>query len=300
MSIEWKKTEKPQLAVQIRDLEASLVSLHKQYEKDTNSDNKDIEQIEKDIKAHQEVLESVKKRYYFPRSDIVIGQAGVYAGLDNVWLEHASSHFVLDVISSVDKPQIKVTLTAGNSSEKGMSVRLKLEGFKLAGDRGKGIPKLNLSTVTVTLVLTVSMIVDFNPKTCKWNATSKNFIIKLLSFKGPYGISKSVMSAILMVVTPIIRTEILKALPLELGQLLSTLPLTTMNLMGFFDIAGTNISILTVPLHQNKVSVSVICAGIAILIYITYSVLYAGIERVIQCVHTGAASVPIPTEEHRP
>ena len=46
----------------------------------------------------------------------------------------------------------------------GMSIRLKVEGFKLAGDKGKRVPKLKLQSVSVTMVLRVSITLEFDEK----------------------------------------------------------------------------------------------------------------------------------------
>jgi hypothetical protein len=42
------------------------------------------------VKPFEETLEAAKKKLYFPHSAITVGQGGVYAGLDDVWLEEAS------------------------------------------------------------------------------------------------------------------------------------------------------------------------------------------------------------------
>lgn len=245
---EWKKTEKPQLESQIKELEKSCANLNSRIEKEIRIGLEHINALERDVKAHQEVLESVKKRFYFPNSSIVVGQGGVYAGLDDVWLEHASGHFEIELVPCKDKPQIKVVLTSGNISEgeKGVSIRLKAEGFKLAGDKGKGIPKLSMSSIKLTLVLVANILIDYDHKLSKWVTNSKNFSIKLVSFKGPYGTSKSIMGAILSIITPTLRTQMLKNLPHELGQLLRTLP-SPFCIRGDFHVSGIELNLISAP-----------------------------------------------------
>jgi len=243
---EWKKTEKPQLESQIKELEKSCANLNSRIEKEIHAGLEHINMLERDVKAHQEVLETVKKRYYFPNSSIVVGQGGVYAGLDDIWLEHASGHFEVELVPCKDRPQIKVILTSGNISdgEKGVSIRLKAEGFKLAGDKGKGIPKLSMSSIKLTLVLVANILIDYDHKLSKWVTSSKNFSIKIISFKGPYGTSKSIMGAILSVITPTLRTQILKNLPHELGQLLRTLP-SPFCIRGDFHVSGIELNLIS-------------------------------------------------------
>ena len=86
-----------------------------------------------------------------------------------------------------DKPIIRIILsgtkadsTSSNNSssnnninindidkDDGMSVRLKVQGFKLAGDKGKRVPKLKLESVSVTMVLRVSIILEFDSQNKK-------------------------------------------------------------------------------------------------------------------------------------
>ncbi len=145
-------------------------------------------------------MEELKKIYHFPVSNIVLGQAGVYCGLEDVWLELASGYFTLDLIpnqlvrngtTSTTCPQIQLVLSGSNSqTNSGISVKVKLEGLKLAGDKGKGVPKLHFETISVTLVLRASITINFNVVTQKWESSAKMFQLEILSFKGPYGISK--------------------------------------------------------------------------------------------------------------
>ena len=110
-------------------------------------------------------------------------QGGIFAGLDDLWLELASGCFSLEMIPCChkheNKPIIQIMLS-GNKADSssnhssnsisevekddGMSIRLKVEGFKLAGDKGKRVPKLKLQSVSVTMVLRVSITLEFDEK----------------------------------------------------------------------------------------------------------------------------------------
>ena len=100
--------------------------------------------------------------------------------MDDLWLEVASGCFSLEMIPCChkheNKPIIqimlsgnKADLTGNNEGERddGMSIRLKVEGFKLAGDKGKRVPKLKLQSVSVTMVLRVSITLEFDAKVNK-------------------------------------------------------------------------------------------------------------------------------------
>ena len=61
--------------------------------------------------------------------------------MDDLWLEHASGSFVLNLVPNKDSPQFNLRLSgakaATDSGSSGMIVRLKIEGLKLAGEPGK-------------------------------------------------------------------------------------------------------------------------------------------------------------------
>ena len=130
------------------------------------------------------------QEYFFPIAPIVLGQGGVYCALDDVWLEQAAGYFMLDLVSSNrESPTIKLLLSGSKQNlDSGLSAKVKLEGLKLAGDNGKGVPKLQFDSVSVTLVIKATIHLSFNLLSEKWEA--KRFQIQIMSFKGPYGISK--------------------------------------------------------------------------------------------------------------
>ena len=62
--------------------------------------------------------------------------------------------------------------------------------FKLAGDKGKGVPKINFDSLKVTIAVTVRMSLAFDVKAQLWTCPPRNFRIEVISFKGPYGINR--------------------------------------------------------------------------------------------------------------
>lgn len=326
----WNKNSRGHLESQIKELAEKQKQIQKQMQKhvevNVTSGNGNISPtlhaslteekddflekasvLENELKSITDELEAMKRHVYFPNSKLVLGQNGVYAALDDFWIEHASGHFELSAIPSRHAPSISVALTgsrnenhkaqharhAGNKENnnrkghqkrkqarnaasedsessntmktnsksdmksdmkskskfehEGISIRIKLDNFKLAGDRGKGVPKISLESTKVTVCVKVHMTIKFNVKANKWTTSPKDFRIELLSFKGPYGINKSIVSATLAVVVPTLRSEILQLLPLEVGYLLRTLP-SPLSINGDFYVSGTKLSDLTSPL----------------------------------------------------
>lgn len=165
--------------------------------------------------------------------------------------------------------------SSGNNKSKeeddGITLRFKLDAFKLAGDRGKGVPKLSLESVKVTATVRVHINLVFNTQLGTWNAAppvdngtegettgatkattgfgSKGFLIELLSFRGPMGLRRGMVSATLAVIIPTLKNQILSVLPAELGYLLKTLP-SPIIIQGDFSATGLLLSDVTCPFDR--------------------------------------------------
>ena len=109
---EWKAVTKPRLEGQVSKLEAKVKSIQARI--DLESELGLGLGLEEELKKTVELLETKKKTIFFPNSRIKVGQADVYLGLDDLWLESASGQFVLDLIPHPETPQIHLLLT-GNS-----------------------------------------------------------------------------------------------------------------------------------------------------------------------------------------
>ena len=186
---------------------------------------------------------------------------GVYAGLDDFWLEHLSGHFEFTCTPSRQQPTITLILTgnkhatsgednlSNGTDRNGISLRVKADAFKLAGDKGKNVPKFTFDSIKVTVCVRILITIIFDTKTSKWTTNSKGFKIELLSFRGPYGINKSMVSATLAVIIPSIRNKIVSGLPKEFGMMLRTLP-SPISIVGDFDIRGVELTDMTNPFDQ--------------------------------------------------
>ena len=210
-----------------------------------------MEKLQTEHKAYKDSLEDIKKRYHFPLSRYVVGWSGMYIAMEDLWLEYASGQFLIDLIPNKDTPQFNITLCGTNeSTDSGMSIRVRLDEFKTKGDKGSKVPKVSLDKVKVTATVRISIQMSFNVHVSQWICPPKNFRIDLLSFRGPFGTRRTVVSAYLAVMTPMLRGLLLDILPRELGQLSRTLP-SPICIRGKFEIRGTNIKVLSRAMHKD-------------------------------------------------
>lgn len=119
-------------------------------------------------------------------------------------------------------------------------MRLKIGGFKLRGDSGKGVPAISLDSVKVTVTIRITMMLTYSMKNKVWTSAPHHFRVEMLQFKGPFGLSRSVVSGVLSIVVPIIKTQLLANLPPEIGMFISTLP-SPISIRGEFNLKGTEI-----------------------------------------------------------
>lgn len=241
----WAKNEKPVLEGQIKEYERKCAAIQAQIDKELHLGLDHVSALEKELAANTELLESYKKRYYFPRSNIVMGGGGTYVGLDDIWVENASGHFMLDIMNNVDTPLIQLVLCGDEDS--GMTIRLQVEGCKLAADKGKGVPKLKMDVINVIIELAVSVQLKFDFKKKKWVTSPQMFNVRIISCKGTYG---SVISMAVGFLMPTIRSQIVNLLPAELGHFIKKLP-TPFTVKGRFDFTGVKLAFLSNPFIKN-------------------------------------------------
>jgi hypothetical protein len=256
----WNREQRPILMNEIKQYELDCNELRAFIDKEIDKGLDQISVYERKLNDKEQLMEAVKRKYHLPRSEIVLGNGGVYVGLDDLWIENISGLFQFELIpfsrnTSNSKynefPCIKIVLSGSDPVNSGVSLRLKLQGFKIAGDKGKRIPKLALEEIKVTMVINVVIISHYNTKRNKWEiSASENFKIQILSFKGPFGISRNFVRTILSLVIPMIRRSILDALPKELGQLIKTLQ-QPFSINGDFDVIGIELHFLENPLERN-------------------------------------------------
>jgi hypothetical protein len=244
---EWKRNHKPQYKMQVKELEKALEGLQAQLNKNNKLSESEVVTLEDSISAHTEALNATKKRLYFPQSSLSFGTNGIFVAIDDVWIERISGEFVVDLIGSLSSPQVIIVLTGADSGPgAGVNVNLKLEGFKL---RAPGAPKISLDEAVLTACVRVTMMMTFHSESNKWKMSNDDLDIKMNAFSGPYGLSRTLVSTVLSIVSSKIRKAILDAVPMEIGHLLRTLPIP-FSIRGEFDIEGNRIKELSLPVSQ--------------------------------------------------
>ena len=128
-------------------------------------------------------------------------------------------------------------------------MRLKIGGFKLKGDRGKGVPRIFLDSVKVTVTLRVTIMLTYHVKSKQWVSSAQNFKVEMIKFKGPFGLSRSVVAGVLSIVVPMLRNQLMAALPPELGMFIASMP-SPLSVRGEFNIVGTELKNLSHPLYK--------------------------------------------------
>ena len=106
----------------------------------------------------------------FPNSKYVLGGDGVYFAFDDFWIEFASGSFQVKLTPG-ENPTITITAAGkdeeiGQGKDKGVSktgiaVRCKADSFRLAGDKGKGVPKIKFSELKLTVEVRVDVVMTF-------------------------------------------------------------------------------------------------------------------------------------------
>lgn len=148
---DWAKYKKPTLKLQITELEKYCKNLHLQIESQVHRGLEVVSKLEDELNTFSERLETIKKKFYFPDSKLSFGQNGIYVAFDDFWLENISGQFDLEMAPSKINPYLRLVVNGTDdrnrglkSKGSGMMIRMKIDKFKLAGDKGKRIPKITL------------------------------------------------------------------------------------------------------------------------------------------------------------
>lgn len=94
-------------------------------------------------------------------------------------------------------------------------------------------------------------MLTYNMKQKTWTSPANNFRVEMLQFKGPFGLSRSVVSGVLTIVVPILREQLLKVLPPELGMFISSLP-SPLSIRGEFNITGTELKHMSHAMFKSE------------------------------------------------
>jgi hypothetical protein len=252
---EWKEATKPKLELRILELEKKILEIKSLIEKEVGKESglENSMKLEEQYVTAIDRLDATKRELYFPFTELTVGTGGVYLAITDFWVEYTSGSFFLELCPNKRSPEINIRLGGTKKSEvDGVMARLKVEGFRLAGDKGKNIPKLKFDSLMVTIAFNFSACLQYDVDKSKWFIDPKLFQVNILSFKGPYGLNRSIVALVVSLLTPTIRSELLKNLPFELGLLVKTLscPFT---MEGEFDIKGVNVRSLNTEFAKNEI-----------------------------------------------
>jgi hypothetical protein len=254
---EFNKTEVPVFKITVKDLELRINALKKRIKSEFSIGEAHIKSLEAEMDGFAATLDQTKCKLYFPCSIFAVGSAGVYCAFDDVWLEQLSGGFNVQLFPSATENTAQIVCLlhgAGviqDTTDSGLSMHLLIDNFKLRGDTGKGVPPLTFERLEIAVTVAVTIILTFNEDTKSWSSPSDQFKVNIISFKGPFGINRSVVSTVLTVAIPIVKHLLLKNIPEEIGMLLRTLPTHT-KVAGEFRINGAlQISSLSDYMHNS-------------------------------------------------
>lgn len=174
---------------------------------------------------------------YFPNSVHRLAAGGVYCALDDFWLENVTGKFTLELLPAMGSEVGQlVFLLTGKDEAPGVSAIFHMSNFKLRGD-SLLVPSLNYEDMDVEVVFTVTVVLSFNKASKKWDIEEDDFKVDVMTFEGPFGLTAGVISAVLGIVTPLLRRQVLRELPAELGKVIATLP-CPLQVNGAFQVDG--------------------------------------------------------------
>lgn len=264
---EFNKTSVPVLKVTLKDLDARIKVLRKRITSETDRGDEHVLSLEEELERLISMHNEQKCKMLFPHSTFSAGSAGVYCAIDDFWLEKISGKFDVQLLPPEGDqkfPQLIVLLSGAAGSLEtdlnGVSALLQIWNFKLKGDANKGVPPLSFSSLQLAITFSLTLLLTYNADTKRWTAPAEHFKISILRFKGPFGISRGVISTILALVVPILKHFVLKLLPPEIGLLINSLPSPT-KIAGEFNIKNN----LTVDSINNSFALSDdLCAALGV------------------------------------
>jgi hypothetical protein len=233
---DWQKAAAPKLKEEIRGLDKKIEALKKEQKAASKNKTGFQSHFDEAIRALSAEQDALKLQLFFPSDPpVTFGIGGVYFAMDYVWLESLAGKFRLKLSSTSFGSQIVFQLQGAGDSA-GVGADITIDGFKLKSEN-KAIPSLALDTLNIRVSFRVELLLSFFVAKQRWTATPDQFVVQLLSFKGPFGISRSMVSALLSVVVPAIKRAVLDMLPPELGVLLSDV-MVPLDVEGAFQVDG--------------------------------------------------------------
>ena len=243
---EFNKTTVPLYKVTVKDLDLRIAALKKRIKTEQARGEAHLLALEEEMDGYVSQLDQIKCKLYFPLQIFSMGSGGVYVAFDDMWLEQLSGRFNIQLLpcASEHTAQAVVILSGmttdqGGIATDGVTARLLIDNFKLKGDSGKGVPPLSFEHLMLAVTFNATLVVTYHVDTKTWTSPSDQFQVNIVTFKGPFGLNRGVVSSVLSLAIPIIRHLLLKNLPSEIGMLLRSLPTHT-KVAGDFSVRGAH------------------------------------------------------------
>lgn len=255
---DWKTNTAPLLKEIIDNLEVTINNLKKRILSEIDQGSAHVAALEEELDGQLEVQDKTKCSLYFPNSINTLGKSGLYIAFDDLWLENISGNFELEVQPASalenEKSEIVFVLKGHEDSlpnSNGVTAQLHVGFFKLNSD-SRAVPAIAFDDLKIEVSVEVRIVLAFNMSTKQWEINSDGFIINMLEFKGPFGLNKGIVSTIIKMAIPILKYQLRKELPPEIGQLMSSLP-SPLLVSGTFHIDGElPITSLSIPIFSSK------------------------------------------------
>ena len=215
---QWEKVTQPELKKTVDSLETQIDKLKGQLESTPSDD------LEKALESLLGKFKSASCQLYFPDSEHYTASGNIYFAVDDFWLEEVKGSFNLELIPAMGTNigQI-VFVLSGQDDQPGVSAKFHMSNFKLKGD-SLLVPSLNYDEMDVEVVFTVTVVLSYDNAENRWKIEEDDLKVDIIELEGPFGLTKGVLSAILGIVTSVIRKKLLKDLPVELGSFVVVLP----------------------------------------------------------------------------
>lgn len=253
----WQENYAPMIKGQMDDLEEQVKELHDKIEK---LEVEDVE-MENNYRILKTALDATMKKYYGRTAVYSYGGTslgGVFICYDDIWVEYGSGHVYLKVVPG-KQPRIIMQLglpadtdvsSSGGTLPPGLTLKLCIDNFKLRSGSNSGVPDLTFSKINVTAAVNVRIELEFDPVKSTWKCAPENFVIDLLDFSGPFGLSTTIVSAILSFITPHLRKGLVNTLPNEFGVFLQSMS-EPFESRGDFSADGLDLELLTKHLSES-------------------------------------------------
>ena len=236
----------------------------------------DVLHLEQIFHRTSSLMEEVKQELYFPRAHgwmYRFGIDGIYGAVRDFWIEQVSGRLIVQVPdtspqSSPTSPARGGSMPPPTSKEKRVDIRVcgagaehailafRCDSFGLRGEKGTKVPTLSADHLSMRVEFSMTIPLIYKSDARKWVVNRKEFKFKIAALDrviqgANYPVPKSLLRMIMSMIIPgVIRREIAKSFPRELGEYLnrSVLPGRPITLDLELLLEGIRGSVLDAPI----------------------------------------------------